>query len=99
MESQIQELNDRLEEEEDNNAQISQVKRKLETEVENLRTDIEDMETALKKVSRSFSDFMFKYRILISFLTAKFEFLGNNNELFLYSLIKKSKLKTMLFVH
>lgn len=45
-----QELTERLEEEEDSNANVSAVKRKLEQECGELKKDIEDLEITLSKV-------------------------------------------------
>lgn len=50
MESQLNELNERLEDEEDNNAEITAVKHKLEDEVEDLKQEISELGTALDKV-------------------------------------------------
>ena len=48
--SRLQELQARLEEEEDSNADVSAAKRKLETECDELKKDIEDLEITLAKV-------------------------------------------------
>ena len=49
-EKYIQELQDRLSHEEDSTASLNQTKRKLESDVANLKKDIENLELALQKV-------------------------------------------------
>jgi cell division protein FtsB len=50
MEGQLTELNERLEDEEDNNAEITAVKHKLEDEIEDLKQEVSELGTALDKV-------------------------------------------------
>ncbi len=50
MEGQLTELNERLEDEEDNNAEINTVKHKLEDEIEDLKQEVSELGTALDKV-------------------------------------------------
>jgi septation ring formation regulator EzrA len=50
MEGQLTELNERLEDEEDNNAEVSAVKHKLEDEIEDLKQEVTELGTALDKV-------------------------------------------------
>ena len=50
MEGQLTELNERLEDEEDNNAEITAVKHKMEDEIEDLKQEVSELGTALDKV-------------------------------------------------
>lgn len=50
MESQLNELNERLEDEEDNNAEITALKNKLEDEIEDLKQEANELGNALDKV-------------------------------------------------
>lgn len=52
MEGQISEMNERLEDEEDANAEVATSKHKLEDENEDLKKEISDLDTALEKVTR-----------------------------------------------
>lgn len=56
-EKYIQELQDRLSHEEDSAASLNQNKRKLESDVANLKKDIENLELALQKVRSSETHF------------------------------------------
>ena len=53
MEAQLTELNERLEDEEDNNAEITAARHKLEDELEDCKQEISELGTALDKVLTS----------------------------------------------
>lgn len=52
MESKVKELNERLEDEEEMNAELTAKKRKLEDECSELKKDIDDLELTLAKVEK-----------------------------------------------
>ena len=51
MEGQISELNERLEDEEDANAEVASIKHKMEEENDDLKKEISDLDSALEKVT------------------------------------------------
>lgn len=52
MEAKVKELNERLEDEEEMNAELTAKKRKLEDECSELKKDIDDLELTLAKVEK-----------------------------------------------
>lgn len=52
MEAKVKELNERLEDEEEMNAELTSKKRKLEDECSELKKDIDDLELTLAKVEK-----------------------------------------------
>ena len=50
-----QELSEQLEDEEEASAELSDTRKKMEAEMQDLKADIDDLEASLKKVSRAHS--------------------------------------------
>lgn len=52
LESNVQELNERLDEEMENNATISSTRRKLEAEIDHLQENLEDLQTQMSGLAQ-----------------------------------------------
>ena len=46
----LQDISEQLDDEEENSAEMAEAKKKLEAEINDLKQDVDDLETALKKV-------------------------------------------------
>ena len=46
----LQDLSEQLDDEEENSAEMAETKKKMEGEIDDLKQDVEDLESALKKV-------------------------------------------------